>query len=229
MRHCFVVSGAGDASFNGVYEVDSSRIGGLRSRGDTRACYRKVGAANTMNFNRGDRAWYLCKDHSGAWYKVLSEEFEPPVGGWTVAGKGTSPAPTVRVTHTVGLTVVQPLTFRVKNANFPGADCLDGLYVVDLEQGEKDGVACYRRVGGWETLHRSSGSWHLSIRHKTDKAWLQVRAEKYRAQSSRAPLLQRGLLALSSLHLCLRLRLHLATSATASNSASTYSHRGLSL
>ena len=45
MRDCYIVTGAGDAAFNGVYEVDTSRIGGKRQRDDMALCFRKVGGS----------------------------------------------------------------------------------------------------------------------------------------------------------------------------------------
>eukprot|EP00966_Prymnesium_polylepis_P312026 7209681-Prymnesium_polylepis.2 len=176
MRECYIVSGAGDPETNGIYEVDTLRIGGLRSRGDASLCYRKVGSNLTMNYNASDGAWYLCRNHHGAWYRVESDSIEPPSHGWTKAKNGKAPTPSVRYAHSVGLTAVQPLTFRVKGARLAGvAEALDGLYVVDLEQGERDGVNCYRRVCGKETIHREAGSWWISSRHHKRSAWLEVR------------------------------------------------------
>ena len=74
----YLVMGAGDAEFDGFYEVDTTRIGGKRDRIDSAACYRKVGSSCTMNYNRTDHAWFMCKDHRGAWYKNTTESDVPP-------------------------------------------------------------------------------------------------------------------------------------------------------
>ena len=108
MRDCYLVSGAGDEEFNGFYECDTLRVGGQRSRGDSIPCYRKVGESScTMNFNRRENAWHLCKNHSGSWYRASSQAIEPPASGWVTANSGKAPAPTMWYAHSVGLTPVQ--------------------------------------------------------------------------------------------------------------------------
>ena len=170
----YLVVGAGDAEFDGFYEVDTTRIGGKRDRSDTAACYRKVGSSCTMNYNRTDHAWFMCKDHRGAWYKNTTESDVPPASGWTRANQGKAPPPSIRFAGCVGLLSVQPLALRVKHTRVPGAS-VDGLYVIDAEQGEKDGVACYRRVNTSETLHRHNGTWFISTRYDHRSSWFEVR------------------------------------------------------
>lgn len=174
----YLVMGAGDAEFDGFYEVDTTRIGGKRDRSDTAACYRKVGSSCTMNYNRTDHAWFMCKDHRGAWYKNTTESEVPPASGWARANQGKAPPPTIRFAGCVGLLSVQPLALRVKHTA-----SVDGLYVIDAEQGEKDGVACYRRVNSSETLHRNNGTWYISTRYDHRSSWFEVSQSQPRAQT----------------------------------------------
>jgi len=176
----YLVMGAGDAEFDGFYEVDTTRIGGKRDRNDTAACYRKVGSSCTMNYNRTDHAWFMCKDHRGAWYKNTTDSDVPPASGWTRANQGKAPPPTIQFAGCAGLLSVQPLALRVKQARVPGAS-VDGLYVIDVEKGETDGVACYRRVNSSETLHRHNGTWFISTRYDHRSSWFEV------ASSARLP------------------------------------------
>ena len=171
----YLVMGAGDAEFDGFYEVDTTRIGGKRDRNDTAACYRKVGSSCTMNYNRTDHAWFMCKDHRGAWYKNTTDSDVPPASGWTRANQGKAPPPTIQFAGCAGLLSVQPLALRVKQARVPGAS-VDGLYVIDVEKGETDGVACYRRVNSSETLHRHNGTWFISTRYDHRSSWFEVSA-----------------------------------------------------
>ena len=175
-RMPYLVMGAGDAEFDGFYEVDTTRIGGKRDRNDTAACYRKVGSSCTMNYNRTDHAWFMCKDHRGAWYKNTTESDVPPASGWTRANQGKAPPPTIQFAGCVGLLSVQPLALRVKQTRVPGTS-VDGLYVIDVEKGETDGVACYRRVNSSETLHRHNGTWYISTRYDHRSAsWFEASA-----------------------------------------------------
>ena len=172
----YLVMGAGDAEFDGFYEVDTTRIGGKRDRIDSAACYRKVGSSCTMNYNRTDHAWFMCKDHRGAWYKNTTESDVPPASGWTRANQGKAPPPTIQFAGCVGLLSVQPLALRVKQTRVPGTS-VDGLYVIDVEKGETDGVACYRRVNSSETLHRHNGTWYISTRYDHRSAsWFEASA-----------------------------------------------------
>ena len=61
------------------------------------ARYRKIGGGEpTMNRN-SDGNWYMCKGHSGCWYKLASGDDLPPTAGWTTGSEGRSPAPTLRL------------------------------------------------------------------------------------------------------------------------------------
>ena len=61
------------------------------------ARYRKIGGGEpTMNRN-SDGNWYMCKGHSGCWYKLASGDDLPPTAGWTTGSEGRSPAPRLRI------------------------------------------------------------------------------------------------------------------------------------
>jgi hypothetical protein len=92
-KSCFAVSGCGMAEFNGVYAVDTAKDGGVRNG---KPCYRKsaagsAGAEQTVNFSSGK--WYMCKNHSGAWYSVSSSADLPPSSGWWRSSNGSGSPP----------------------------------------------------------------------------------------------------------------------------------------
>ena len=61
------------------------------------ARYRKIGGGEpTMNRN-SDGNWYMCKGHSGCWYKLASGDDLPLTAGWTTGSNGRSPAPTLQL------------------------------------------------------------------------------------------------------------------------------------
>jgi hypothetical protein len=89
----FTVSGCGLDEFNGEYVVDAAQDDGVKNG---KPCYRKNAASSetgeqTVNYCNG--FWYLCKNHSGSWYRVPSTANLPPKRGWGTGTKGSGAQP----------------------------------------------------------------------------------------------------------------------------------------
>ena len=84
----YVVSGCGMEEFNGEYIADGTADGVPR--------YRKAGEWARQTMNRSSGSWYMCRDHSGNWYKAAGQSRDtPPRTGWAVGSRGRGSAPTV--------------------------------------------------------------------------------------------------------------------------------------
>ena len=83
----FTVRGAGDPQFNGVYMPDGTQ--------DGVSTWRKVGGSQMMNRNESAGWWYMCIDHRGNYYSVVSRSPTPPLSGWVLGSSGVSPAPSL--------------------------------------------------------------------------------------------------------------------------------------
>ena len=152
-----LVCGAGDATFDGVYEVDArlTKVYKVLS-------YRKVSPAlevhgKTLNYNRERRCWYLCLEvvdgsrlEHRAHYKAAddNEPTRPPTSGWQPLNKTPLPAPAVLVeAGGEGLLRPLPMSIRVEDAHVDGKS-LNGLYIEDQEALDRSNRRGYRQVGG---------------------------------------------------------------------------------
>ena len=87
----YIVRGAGDEQFNGVYKPDGMQDGTTK--------WRKIGGRQTINRN-GGAYWFICIDYEGSHYLMTSASDTPPLSGWAVGHgsidfsvPGTAPAP----------------------------------------------------------------------------------------------------------------------------------------
>lgn len=92
------VSDCGLGQFNGSYVADGHIEGrqAFRKAREGRCGKTKL-TMQTCSFSEAARAWYLCEDYKGYWYKAMSEGEWPPSSGWIVNPRLLGPAPQIRI------------------------------------------------------------------------------------------------------------------------------------
>jgi len=150
------VSDAGLPEFNGVYCPDGKADGVARFR---------IVDKGTTTMNRSKGVWYLCKEHTGCFYKQegANKSDTPPASGWVVGTKGSGDAPSIRVggvcgavcpsSHSIGLYESKTRwTCDGKGPRCTGGGGAEGSSAMRFRCGSGCDVdlclSCFRRAGG---------------------------------------------------------------------------------